>query len=127
MVLVAETALSMYPLSEEPGDSWRRADAALSPEGHFPHRGKQVEVPRGRGQWFDWQSRDVDWVEARATVTTDEHPPDTETIAARVLEVQLTEHATSGAIRGTKKQTYYATVTRSGPEEPWRIETLAQP
>lgn len=126
MVLAAETVLSVYPQSEEPGDSWWRADAVLSPKGHFPHRGEQVEVPRGRGQWFDWQSRGVEWVEARATVTTDEHPPDTDTIAARVLEVQLTERAASGASRGVEYQTYYTTVTRSGPDEPWLVETLAQ-
>lgn len=127
MILVAETVLTMYPRSGEPGDSWWRADKVLSPEGHFPHRGEQVQVPRGRGEWFDWQSRGVEWVKAEATVTTDEHPPDTDTIAARVLEVRLTEHADNGSIRGVHTRTYYATVTRNSPADPWLLETLSQP
>lgn len=127
MVLVTETVLSVRPLSEQPGDAWRRADAVLSPEGHFPHRGPQVSVPRGRGPWFDWQARGVERVEAHARVTNEEHPADTDTVAARVLEVHLTEVTTDGTRTGGPVQTYYVTTTRTGPEEPWRVEALMQP
>lgn len=127
MVLVAETVLTVYPQSEEPGDAWWRADEVLSPEGQFPHRAEKVEVPRGRGQWLDWQSRGIEMVEAQATVTNEDHPPDTDTIAARVLSVDLTEHAPRGGRRLVERQTYYVTVTRGGADEPWLVEALMQP
>lgn len=127
MVLVAETVLTVYPQSDEPGDSWWRADDVLSPGGQFPHRGEQVAVPRGRGQWFDWRNRGVEEVQANVTVTNDDRPADTDTVAARVLEVQLTERTGTGPGRLAATQTYYATVTRDTVDDPWRLDVLMQP
>jgi len=127
MVLVTETVLSVRPLSEDPGDSWRRADPVLSQTGTFPHRGPTLEVPRGRGQWFDWQGRGIEQVVAHAKVTDEEHPPDTETVAARVLAVDLEEVGQDGTRYVGDSMTYYVMVTRSDPDDPWRVDSLMRP
>jgi len=127
MVLVAETVFSVRPLSEEPGDAWRRADPVLSETGTFPHRGPMVDVPRGRGQWFDWQGRGIERVVAHVKVTDEEHPADTDTVAARVLAVDLEEIGQDGTHYAGDSMTYYAMVTRSDPDDPWRVDSLMQP
>lgn len=81
----------------------------------------RVWGPITTDQWQQWRT-DRTEVHTRVRMSTDDHPSDTPTRLSRVLGVELTPSAASPIDFPA-----YATVTRTGPGQAWRLAGLQVP
>ncbi|MBF6331816.1 hypothetical protein [Nocardia transvalensis] len=121
MTAAASTVFSYRPASEpDPRDAFRQAKPLMDPD--YARRAEPaagVLVPITGTMWAQWASAGTT-ITATARVTGDDHPPDTGTRAARVLDVTQQPSDNTPPIRFA----LYVEAERPNEAAGWRISAM---
>lgn len=120
----AATIFSYHPAQQINQAAAFDAAAGLLSEQYHRQVGASASVlaPITGATWLRWAQNNA-VVTATPRITSTDHPPDTDTRHARVVEV--TQHVTGGAPEPDRRLTVYMTAAREAATAPWQISLLS--
>jgi len=116
MVRAGQALFTWYPVTDaNRGAATERAAEFLAPE--LVHATPEIQPGQ---QWLQWREEGA-VINAQARVLSEAHPPDTETMVWRVVEVVQSKTTGSGTQRVEPSTTVWMTCERQ-PDGTWRVK-----